>query len=82
MRLAIAAVPYRLPEAVLDAVLAQPVFAVEVNAWAVQPEIVQRLHHRNAGFLASPINRWRNHHERIMDMNKIRLAVLQKVGDI
>ena len=82
MRMAVAAVPYRPPEAVLDAVLARLAFAVEVNAWAVQPEIVQRLHHRNAGFPASPINRWRNHHERIMDMDKIWLVVLQKVGDL
>ena len=58
---------------VFDALFTHFAIPEEIGCWAEESIIVQRLDNRDAGFGASRVDRGRDHHERIVNVNQLRL---------
>jgi hypothetical protein len=75
-------VPDSSPQAVLKTLFTDTSIPIKRGGRASKPVVVQCLHNRNSGVPASRINRRRNHHEGIVDMDEPGLLLMNQFGNL
>src|ERR1700676_1741522 len=82
VRPSIATVPDSSPQAVLKTLFTDTSIPIKPGLGASKPVVVQCLHNRNSGVPTSRINRRRNHHEGIVDMDQPGLLLMNQFGNL
>src|ERR1700728_511936 len=80
--IAITGVTDTAEQSVIHAFFADVSSAVKIRGWAEQAEIVERLHYGYFALAASRINRGRNDHKCVVDVDNVRPLRIEQHGKI